>query len=1190
MAANLSYHLYGLDSVDYEKEKVEKFVPTLFIGLGGSGKEILQRFRKNLFEQYVNWREDFARFLLIDTDDQPTGSEYEQVAFRRERGEFIGCGISQKDYNNAIQDFRKRFDRRFADWLHPDFESLVPPTAVQNGAGTYRQAGRLAFFLNFPSIKDQIHQHMKSALHFAAQRPQTLFGQPGEVAADRIEVVIVTSLAGGTGSGMFLDTAYLVRDLMDKEPNFARITLHTTLMALMPNAFTNVSPTLSKRFQQNAYAALLEIEHFSTPRPADPFGRKVAGTTGRLDRPAFLVNWSDPTGSLTEIATRPWDTCYLIDDAHDAQRTLKTSTEDIYQLVADYLFLDFGNNPFAIAKRSARSNHTQLTDRTLGMQVLRQPPSGSGATSPTDRQKQQMPVVVYENYYGCTFSSFGLSEIQIDAERVVRAAGYRLASRLIRERWLGEVKNVTTADFKRMIGEDLRGEVLPRGVTNAIDFNRDSLFEQLVTHPEKQLKSAVHDEFQSLRKINSTSQMRSMIESTMNRLRKSVLAGRDRDGGSDYLLMSAKARALQGVLPDLGPLCKRLKLLVRERCEHQGIAVTQRIVEGLYDELDKAAKGAREDSARAGNADDDVMYRLENASMVPWPCKSIAMNIEFRRAVPHAEEIAWGQYRKTAWGLLERLYASLRDYAGSSKLLEHPTGATLWRNCQTQSEFLQRVAELLKTRFTDVAVVSGTDRKQSMIPDPGENGENYDEMIQSALRMHPSVGSDPSDQGQSAVGFDWLRAEQAILDQIPTQEHGSGGLTRMDLIEAYERDYRGNRDKLPAIVEMLAQACAQILRPHVKLDNFGGGNVVNYLKSTETGPRNKKLTTFVASSGPRLPMAGAATRSLERFRPAWRTILGCTPSDDLSGQEKASDIEKQVQSIVESEKTGDPAQNKVHEVKTMLESKLVLVRELAGVPLHVYDRLKQLGQAYFDPAISQQRMTAHLRYNEGFEELPDIEEIEAKDYDAIQRNVINIIRGILLEFLNYQEGSRRFVVELTDSRRSSVTRVNLGSRLPRVLQHASTKAQVVEFVNQQWQEWFDKVAKRQPGYLALHYCAIQMTLQEFPSEVEFRSEATSLPLQTCLEELLVETELLLKSNPDGQRLFDQLRRRNEMDHDYREWRVWHPKLCQNLRDQKGLRRLGDELPFWTLNWRYLTEKPALDLDALGFNFPVSSML
>ena len=1187
MANNVAYHLYGLDSVDYQKETIEKYVPTLYIGLGGTGKQILLRFRKNLFEQYVNWREEFARFLAIDTDDQPTEAMFEQVGFRRERGEFLGCSISHRDYRQAIEDTRKRFDRRFTDWLHPDFESLVPPTALESGAGTYRQAGRLAFFLNYAKIKDQILQHFRSALHFAAQRPQMLFGEPGEVFSDRLEVVIVTSLAGGTGSGMFMDTAYLVRHLLDTIPDFGRITTHTTLIALLPDAFAKASPNLGQRFRQNSYAAMLEMEQFNTPRPADPFGRLQGTATSYLDRPAFRVNWSDPVGDGVAITGRPWDTCYLVDDTHDSQRLLKTSREDVYQLIADYLFLDLGNNPFAVAKRSARSNHTQLTDRTLAVQVLRQAPVSS--TSRRSGKAPPPPSVVYENYYGCTYSSFGLSEIQIDRDRVVRAAGYQLAARLIRERWLSTRNALPDPEVTRLIQEDLLGGTIPYGESVAINFSREGLFSQLTANTEKNLRTSVRDEFRTLGQTRSVQKMRLAIDATMKKLQLAVASGRE--SGGDYQLMAAVANKLQGVLPDIGPLCQRLKVLVRAQCESHGIFVAQRIIEGLFAAFDKAAKQARTDAGKSGGTEDQILRRIDDAVTVPWPCNKMAMTIEFQRLLPQAENLAWNRYSSQAWGMLERLYAGLRDFVGCNKVLDFATGPTLWRRCQTQGEFLNQVSNLLKERFDEAATVTGSDRKQSLIPAPGKDGENYDKMIRQALIDNKSVGANQESRSGADVSFDWQRAEQAVLDQIPTLDGRTGGWTRMDLIETYERDFRSNVDRLPAIVETLARACANILHSHLKMEDLAGGNVVNHLKSCDPLTRQERLSDFVASSGPRLPMVGAATRSLESFRPAWRTILGCTAGSNDVGPTNAAEIEKQVTAGVESEKTGDPAQNKVHEIRSMLESKLVLVREMAGVPLHVYDRLDELGKAYFDPSLSQQQLTAHLRYSEGFEELPDIEELGGDAYERIQRNVVAVIRGILLEFIMYQEDSQRFIVELTDSRRSAVTRVNLGSRLSRVLQHAATRIEVVDFLAQQWTEWYDKVAKREPTFLALLYNGSQQTLSEFPQEVDFRSARNNLPLQSCLEDLLMEIEQLLTSTTEGEALFNQLRRRTEMDPDYREWKVWYPKLCKQLTEKKSasisppLRCIGEHLPFFTLNWRELVTKGRLDSTEVGFNYP-----
>src|SRR5262249_38193478 len=73
------------------------------------------------------------------------------------------------------------------------------------------------------------------------------------------QVYVVTSLAGGTGSGMFIDLAYVVRHLMHQN-GFP----HPSVVGLLvlPAADAQVSRTLALG---NAYAALTELNHFSSP-------------------------------------------------------------------------------------------------------------------------------------------------------------------------------------------------------------------------------------------------------------------------------------------------------------------------------------------------------------------------------------------------------------------------------------------------------------------------------------------------------------------------------------------------------------------------------------------------------------------------------------------------------------------------------------------------------------------------------------------------------------------------------------------------------------------------------------------------------------------------------------------------------------------------------------------------------------
>ncbi len=1206
---NISTQYYGFSNIDYARDKVDKYVPTLFIGLGGTGKNVLLRFRKNLTEEYgAQWREEFARFLVIDTDDQKTDDEFLQVALRAERGEFISCNFTDQNYREAIRDFTQRSDRRFSGWMHPDFENLVPRTAVQQGAGTFRQAGRLAFFLKYAFIRDQILLHMRTALDFVARRPQQLFGRPAEVYTDRMEVVIVTSLAGGTGSGMFLDTAYLVRHLFEEIPDFSKTATHTTLIGVLPNAFCHQSPNLSTRFRQNGYAALLEIEHYNTPRPVDPFGR---GEGKRFERPAFVVNWSEATGADTVIRTRPWDTCYLIDDVTDMQRTLKSSVDDVYQLVADYLFLDFGNNPFAVAKRSARSNHSQLTDRTVGEQVLA-PETFDNRAERNLARRQQVgpPPVVFENFYGCTYSSFGLAEIFIDIDRLIRASSYRLAERVIRERWLGRPEKLAESAFLGMVEEDLKGGTIPVGETKSVDFSRDSLLDSLLKPSEKDLRNYVRDEFARLKRTTDTGRMQSELDALLVRLNTLSSPPSRSGGGEDYQVIAAAFRRLVGALPDIGPLRKRLQAMLRDRCEVSGTAVALRYLDALQLQFEKAARSARDAAAQTSVTEGSLFDRLEDAAQVGFPCTATAVRIEFRKVLNSAESLAWRRYTKRAGDYLEKLYGVLREFVGSSKQLNVEWGApTLWRACQQRCEVLDKLAGYAEGRFKNVAQFKGSDRKQSLMPAIDSATSYYDELIDQALINNPAIGQahpeDPSFKPDAA--FSWDRAEKQILSEVPSEDGGKGGATRMDVVDLWFEDYRRNKDRLPAIIEVLASCCRKVIENHLKLRDVDSANAVNYIMGLDAARslREQRIVNLVQSSSTHLPLRSEA----ERFRPAFRNLLGLSEGEDRGTIENSRKFESDVISQVQTQRGVDPEQSRLHETRAFVPSKIVLVRELAGVPLRIYDRLKELGEAYFHPSVAQQRLTAHVRYMEGFEDLPDIEPISSDSFDRIQKNILEVLRGILLEFVTYQPDSHRFVVDISDSRRSATTTHNLGSRLTRILQHASIKTEITTFLGRQWEEWRGKVQMGQPVYLALLYCAVQKTLAEFPNEIDFREQSTRLPLQVCLEYLLDSVETLLKdSGEEGSQLFEQLRYRNEMDPDATAWKAWQQRFWKRLEKRGDQRRadfiepvlddgvivrLSDALPFHTVRWRAIKADPKLQLDAdprkldpvkLGFDY------
>lgn len=214
--------------------------------------------------------------------------------------------------------------------------------SLEHGAGTHRQFGRLAFFLNAGAIRRTFENQLKLLLKHAAAAST-------EVDDERVEVVIVTSLAGGTGSGMFIDMAYMVREMLDRSDYSRLVGKSITLIAYLPEMFRDKPSELPKK-RQNAYAALLELEYYGTPRTGDEiFVGQYNGQKSRFESARFSAKWDGVT--TTRIDGPGWDTCFLVDDINNMNPTSPLQLDEIYQMTADYLFIDFERHKFAVSKR-----------------------------------------------------------------------------------------------------------------------------------------------------------------------------------------------------------------------------------------------------------------------------------------------------------------------------------------------------------------------------------------------------------------------------------------------------------------------------------------------------------------------------------------------------------------------------------------------------------------------------------------------------------------------------------------------------------------------------------------------------------------------------------------------------------------------------------------------------------------------
>jgi hypothetical protein len=147
------------------------------------------------------------------------------------------------------RDGRPQIDR----WLDPQMLYRIPRT--QETAG-FRALGRLAFCDNYLAISRRLREDLQAvtapeALAAAARHTRL------ELRTNKPRVYVVTSFAGGTGGGMFLDLAYVARAILRKlsYPQAELIGLF-----LLPRVDDNPAHAMTLG---NAFAALTELNHFS---------------------------------------------------------------------------------------------------------------------------------------------------------------------------------------------------------------------------------------------------------------------------------------------------------------------------------------------------------------------------------------------------------------------------------------------------------------------------------------------------------------------------------------------------------------------------------------------------------------------------------------------------------------------------------------------------------------------------------------------------------------------------------------------------------------------------------------------------------------------------------------------------------------------------------------------------------------
>ena len=197
--------------------------------------------------------------------------------------------------------------------VHDEIREWFPPKAdlkanILSGAGQIRALGRLALFANATTVYENLRDLLALARDYKDERPGGERRHIYEPYTPHLTVALVGSLAGGTGSGIFLDVAFLLRQLMkDEDQLFGYF--------LLPDIYVNRPGT--QNVEANAYAALKELDHFMSLQGA------------------FRYRFG---GREIEVRKKPFDMVFLVNRENRAGKTF-TEVEDLMELLGLGLYL-----------------------------------------------------------------------------------------------------------------------------------------------------------------------------------------------------------------------------------------------------------------------------------------------------------------------------------------------------------------------------------------------------------------------------------------------------------------------------------------------------------------------------------------------------------------------------------------------------------------------------------------------------------------------------------------------------------------------------------------------------------------------------------------------------------------------------------------------------------------------------------
>lgn len=325
-------------------QKSEQFGgAALCIGIGGTGVAALAQLKRKVFQQLEPDDPDsptpeyqHIQFLAIDSDD--TAVDNLKGTARLTKDEYFS--ISMPNLAAVLTNKTTILNNPVMSWMEADkIDKLLGPM----GAGGVRQVGRFLLMSKATALKNAIYQKCQTALK--GTKPA-------------MDVYVFAGISGGTGSGCFIDTCYIVRQALEEQGLDGKGNIMGFFY--LPDVVTSkteVSANASsvEYNNSNGYAAMKELDYLMNLKDEQDFFRQNYGS--------FSIN--------TQKA--PVDMCHLLSAQKADGSLIPNGFSYCINVAADYVMAYLAKVALPEGKEDTQGLTMQghLSNVTRGVQGLK---------------------------------------------------------------------------------------------------------------------------------------------------------------------------------------------------------------------------------------------------------------------------------------------------------------------------------------------------------------------------------------------------------------------------------------------------------------------------------------------------------------------------------------------------------------------------------------------------------------------------------------------------------------------------------------------------------------------------------------------------------------------------------------------------------------------------------------------------